>query len=172
MGSRGSNSLSSKLTSVPDNSKNINGAMPIEEAMKNTNPHFSEGKEYQKNCQRCVLAYEMNRRGLKCTAKPRILHKADLFAEEWFKNLRNQGCKTEFWSSKNRTGVIRTVKATMAKYGENSRAICYIKWAKGSAHVFNLEYKNNKVRCIDAQVGKEYSLRDRFKGTKSNYFGL
>lgn len=35
-----------------------------------TNPHFNEGKEWQINCQTCVVAYEARRRGFDCEATP------------------------------------------------------------------------------------------------------
>lgn len=39
-------------------------AKTVDQALKDTNPHYSEGREYQVNCQRCVYAYEMGRRGI------------------------------------------------------------------------------------------------------------
>ena len=46
--------------------------MPIDsvDALKGANPNFALGKEYRKNCQRCVTAYELRMRGYDVIAKP------------------------------------------------------------------------------------------------------
>ena len=44
--------------------------LSIEEAEEGTNPHYAQGREYQINCQRCVTAYELRRRGYLVTALP------------------------------------------------------------------------------------------------------
>lgn len=46
--------------------------------IKATNPGFStHTHEYMENCQRCVVAYEVRRRGYHVIAKPRILSRTD-----------------------------------------------------------------------------------------------
>ena len=47
------------------------GSRNLRDAVMGTNPMFGEGPEYQNNCQRCVVAYEMRRRGYAVTAMPR-----------------------------------------------------------------------------------------------------
>ena len=51
--------------------KKIKGAHTQAQDLTATNPRYSEGLEWQINCQRCVGAYEMRRRGYDVTAKPR-----------------------------------------------------------------------------------------------------
>jgi len=48
-------------------------AMGHEEALKETNPRYFEGPEYQKNCQRCVPTYELRRRGYPVETQPVLL---------------------------------------------------------------------------------------------------
>jgi len=52
---------------------NTKKGVPIDEyrAVVGTNPNYNKGYEYQVNCQRCVPAYELRRRGYDVTAKPR-----------------------------------------------------------------------------------------------------
>jgi SPP1 gp7 family putative phage head morphogenesis protein len=51
------------------------GTRAIDEtdALKGTNPNYALGWKYQNNCQRCVPAYELRRRGYDVTAKPKPL---------------------------------------------------------------------------------------------------
>ena len=44
----------------------------VDEALAGSNPHYREGREWQQNCQRCIYAYEMQRRGYDVEALPRI----------------------------------------------------------------------------------------------------
>lgn len=50
-------------------------ASSIVEAIKATNPGFAGGSpSYTKNCQRCIVAYELRRRGYAVTEKPDIVN--------------------------------------------------------------------------------------------------
>lgn len=42
----------------------------------------------------------------------------------------------------------------MAGYGEESRAVIYVAWKNGGAHVFIAEHKNGETIFIDLQSGK------------------
>lgn len=75
MGGRGSSSgLSAKPKSLGRNGK----ARTIDEALAATNPNYDKGLEWQQNCQRCVFAYEMERRGYDVEAMPRIFDGTDM----------------------------------------------------------------------------------------------
>ena len=53
--------------------KRIEGEHTWQEDAQATNPNYVTGKrEYTANCQRCVCAYEMRRRGYNVIAKPRL----------------------------------------------------------------------------------------------------
>lgn len=45
----------------------------VDEALAGSNPHYREGREWQQNCQRCIYAYEMQRRGYDVEALPPYL---------------------------------------------------------------------------------------------------
>ena len=38
--------------------------------LSQTNPNYDKGEKFEINCQRCVPAYEMRKRGYNVTAKP------------------------------------------------------------------------------------------------------
>ena len=145
MGGRGATSLTASMAMV---------GMDIDKAMHNTNPDYNKGLEYQLNCQRCVYAYEMNRRGERCVAKPRILKGTDDYMSEWPKTMVGQTWKRIGSKSKNK--VVTNIESEMKSYGDGSRAIVMVAWKKGRAgHVFNVENVKGKIRYVDAQVGYE-----------------
>ena len=58
----------------------------VEEALAGANPHYREGREWQQNCQRCIYAYEMQRRGYDVEALPRIFDGTDRLPYMYDKN--------------------------------------------------------------------------------------
>ena len=45
--------------------------LTIEDAVKGANPNYHSSHDYKINCQRCVQAYELRRRGYDVVAKPK-----------------------------------------------------------------------------------------------------
>lgn len=127
--------------------------------MAATNPNYSKGREYQVNCQRCVIAYEMNRRGIPCEAKPKVLDGIDDVSRHWGELMEGQT-----WSlvgSQSRDETIRNIEAEMRSYGDGSRAVIYVTWKDGkSAHVFNVENANGRLTYVDAQVSIMVDIKD------------
>lgn len=136
----------------------------IHEAMVNTNPHFGEGEEWNKNCQRCVYAYEMNRRGVKCEAKPSILDSTDVCSLGWDKMMKNQ--TWDKVGSRNRKTAIQNIENKMKEFGDGSRGIIYLKWKDGESHVFNVENVGGKIKYIEAQKGTEANIKSYMKIAK------
>jgi hypothetical protein len=133
----------------------------IDNALKNVNPFYNrEYSEFSANCQRCVVAYELRRRGYNVTALP--VYKDDrLPVVNSFGNGIWQGA---FKGAKNvRVGattprkVQSNLEAKMKSYGNGARAIVRI-----PGHVFNCENVNGKIRYVDAQIGKRYTSNDVF----------
>jgi hypothetical protein len=129
----------------------------IEDAMANTNSNFEKGEEWRTNCQRCVYAYEMNRRGVVCEAKPSILDEIDYCALSWENVMKNQTWKKV--GSKRRKSAIQNIENKMAEFGDGSRGIIYLKWKDGRSHVFNVENTEGKIKYIEAQSGKEIRIK-------------
>ena len=113
------------------------------EDMKATNPHYNDSYNYQINCQRCVPAYEMRRRGYNVTAKPApdddIL---GLIFEKIFVDMKWQTCS-------NGSGM-DDIKEYMKKCGDGSRAEISLQTYEG-AHLFMAEQHNGITYFIDPQ---------------------
>lgn len=164
MGGRGASSMSGGRAVRP---------MSIGDAMAVTNPNFSYASyEYSMNCQRCVWAYEMNRRGYECEANPRQRSGDTLpyqGPDGW--NSVFEGANLKSVGSPNRNRAVKNVEDEVAGWGEGSRGIVRVKWSRGdSGHVFNVERIGGETVYIDAQCGKRVDLTSymsRAKPTKT-----
>lgn len=135
----------------------------IRDVCKQVNPNFGKnGKSYTHNCQRCVYGYEESRRGYSVEALSYQGKGDDMFAggrwmkmyegQRWERNLGNRTAK-----------VAQAIKEKMTNWGEGSRAVVYVAWKGGSAHVFNVEQTAEGTIGIDAQTGKAgHTLLDRY----------
>lgn len=131
----------------------------VDQALKDTNPHFYEGREWQRNCQRCVFAYEMQRRGYDVEALPRIFDGTDRLprgdSPGGWKQVMS-GMEQVDMPARN---TIAKMDAQMAKWGDGARAIVRVKWKGGrGGHVFMAEQINGVTHYIDPQVGKAISI--------------
>ena len=123
--------------------------MGMANAVLNANPHFDPNmtyKEFTENCQRCVVAYELRRRGYDVTAQP--THQGDKLPYGF---TRRDGIRQGFWM-----GAFQ------------NRAILQISW-KGthSGHVINIEYRHGRILMFDPQIGKRYNPQEFFREVKS-----
>lgn len=124
------------------------------EDLKATNPNFAKGDEYQNNCQRCVAAYELRRRGYRVQAKPAIvnadgkLSDKDAAAAKWYSDLFDN----IRWYSARGDGRM-DIELLMDNWGDGARAEVYVKWDTGYSHVFVAEQANGKTYFIDPQTG-------------------
>ena len=140
--------------------------MSMENAARGANPNYNPAYgEFSENCQRCVVAYEMRRRGYDVTAQPSF--KGDTMGETAFTSANNkkflrltgafQGAKTESVGATTSKKTLSNIKDTMSGYGDGSRAIMTFGWKRGNAgHAINVELKNGKLHFNDAQVGGKY----------------
>ena len=142
-------------------------------AYTDANPYFSrEYSEYSENCQRCVVAYELRRRGYD------VIAQATFDTDKWpsgvdingrhmgFWRGAFQGAKTDFIgvrgdNARAEKKVLDNIAAQMKEYGNGSRAIIRIGY-RGSrlGHVFNIENRNGRMYYVDAQSGDRYSNAD------------
>ena len=128
----------------------------IDEALKDTNPNYGKGREWQTNCQRCVYAYEMGRRGYDVEAEPRILKGKDDVASNWRNIMENQT-----WEKMPSRNTAQKISDTMSGYGDGARAVVYVVW-KGarSSHVFMAEQHGGKTQYMDPQTGKHVDINN------------
>lgn len=167
---------------LPKTSKEAIGkkgkASTITEALKSVNPNYSARySEYSQNCQRCVVAYELQRRGYKVEAQPTF--KGDTwgmkrnisgtYMDRWRGAFRH--AKTERVGASRGDNVLDNIARKMKEYGPGARAVVSINY-KGSrvGHVFNVENVRGRIRYVDAQNGHQYnraSMRNLFAITKT-----
>lgn len=113
---------------------------------------------YSQNCQRCVIAYELRRRGFDVTALPAIVDSTDDVARNWTKLFLNLQVDNVPGDAVHET--IANLETALALYGEGSRSIIYIDHLaaqnskEASAHTFIAEVRNGKVLYIDPQSGE------------------
>lgn len=115
--------------------------------LKECNPNYNLGREWKVNCQRCVPAFEMRRRGYDVTAKPRGKG-FDHLAYNPFDVWKNPEVITARDNGK------QDIENRMAKWGDGARVQVVVMW-KGtpSGHTFFAEQVNGKTRFYDPQNG-------------------
>ena len=128
-------------------------AIPINEAATGANPHYNDGWSYHINCQRCVQAYELRRRGYNVTAMPKPQSGNTVF---WGSECFNGFGASQFDAMRaythNQTEA--AVKKELASAPDGARYSIYIRWKRShSAHVFIAEKQNGIIRYIDPQDG-------------------
>ena len=135
----------------------------IDNALKNVNPNHSYSySEFSENCQRCVVAYELRRRGYNVTALATYegdkLPLADMGGHgngKWMGAFR--GAKNEKVGGRTSQKVQENLENKMKGYGNGSRAVVRI-----PGHVFNAENVNGRIKYVDAQTGTKYTSKNVF----------
>lgn len=133
--------------------RTIEGEHNISTDIQNVNPNWSQSEEWQINCQRCVPAYEMRRRGYDVTARPKPSNV-----------LVSDLCYHPFAVWENPTIISASgngrqdIENQMAQWGDGARAQITVVWNDGeSGHTFIAEQENGRTRFIDPQTGSENS---------------
>lgn len=143
--------------------RKIAGGHTASQDLAAANPGYADSRsardfKYTHNCQRCVPAYEMRRRGYDVVAKPRETDKdgkpstTDRVSTGWmsiFKGARFERC--------NGSGKAKC-DSLMKQWGDGARAEVYVAWSRklgGGAHVFVAENRGGKIVYIDPQSGRE-----------------
>lgn len=145
----------------------------IGDARKNANPYYSESyAEYSENCQRCVVAYELRRRGYDVVAQ------ATYQGDKWPTNIFIDGRVLGRWrgafrhaktddigvagnNAKAESRVLRKLTSKMHEYGSGARAIVRIGYRDSHmGHVFNVENRGGRIYYVDAQNGYRYTNAD------------
>jgi len=128
-------------------------------ALNDVNPHFSRNyEEFQINCQRCVVAYELNRRGYDVEALP---NPGDKWAQVAFRakdgtiEARWKGAfrhaKTTNVAADRTSKVEANIEKAMKGFGPGSRGVVQVFWKNGGGHVYNVENVGGRITYIDAQ---------------------
>ena len=133
-------------------------------AMKGVNPDINaldamDYADYQENCQRCVVAYELNRRGYNVEAE--ATGRRDPYPRNDLWMTAFNGAEKTPVGGRTTANVNNNISNEMSKWGDKSRAIVEIEGPKGG-HVFNVEYRNGKLYYYDAQHNVQYDPKRVF----------
>lgn len=163
-------------TKVDDTLKEAIGSkgepLSIAEAYNGANPHFDSSgtyAEYNMNCQRCVVAYELRRRGYDVVAQPTyngdpLPYSTKGGNARWMGAF--QGAKSISVGASRNATVEKNIEKEMNGFGPGSRAIVRVRWqGSHSGHVFNVENRNGKITYVDAQTGKSVNIKEYLSGS-------
>lgn len=140
--------------------------MDVETAARDANPNFNNGKEYRTNCQRCIWAYEMRRRGYDVEAKPRTQSMSDPAYGSRYTSFMQGGSA----ASLVRTPTQKAVEKQMAAWGEGARAVVEITYKGGySGHVFIAERRNGKTLFVEPQAYSWYKPSEGYLSALSKH---
>ena len=194
MGGRGSTSLTRQTGKwsgslggkIPESLKEAIGPKgspnSIAESVVKTNPLWNASyREFSENCQRCVVAYELNRRGYDVTALP--TYKGDILPKIAHYNPKSgtfegrgkgafRNAKTVNVGAKTEDGAIANIEKAMKSYGSGSRAVVQIFYKSGGGHVFNVENQRGRIVYVEAQTGKMKSIERTMSSVDSRYVNL
>ena len=115
--------------------------------LKETNPGYESGVEYRDNCQRCVPAHEMIRRGADVTACPSTSG-TDHLAYYPFDVWRNARVVSGSGNGKS------DIENAMSSWGDGARAQVVVVWNDGfgvNGHTFIAEQINGVTHFSDPQ---------------------
>lgn len=139
--------------------RKITGDHTASQDLAAVNPSFrTRDPKWAQNCQRCVPAYEMRRRGYDVVAKPRETDKdgkpskADRVWNGWMGIFKGASFERCGGSGRARCDSL------MKQWGDGARAEVYVAWPRklgGGAHVFVAENRDGKIVYIDPQSAKE-----------------
>lgn len=148
----------------------------IAEATRGVNAnHYSvDYAEYSMNCQRCVVAYELQRRGYDVEALatyrgdtlPQVAYR-DANRGTWegrwkgaFQGARTINVGVQGNTPSTERAVIGNLESNMRGFGAGSRGVVQVFWRGGGGHVFNVENDGGRVRYMDAQTGRSVNIEN------------
>lgn len=108
----------------------------VDEALAGSNPHYREGREWQQNCQRCIYAYEMQRRGI--VAVSTKTGRGDDTARYAGVYTFTKG--THF----NASGFVKAVNSAQLSGKDYNDAVS--KWLKANQQKFGYKYSYQKAK--------------------------
>lgn len=116
-------------------------------ALTNPNWYRTSPKDfsYHQNCQRCVVAYELLRRGYMITASKLPDLKDDLLY-----GLTELFSSVDYSTKRSKKGLEDwIIKNNTKGYG---RYAIGVEWDEGGGHWFNIELKNGRIVSIDSEL--------------------
>ena len=154
------------------NSYNQDSLEDVMEVTEWSNPNYGKSG-YDTNCQRCVVAFEVNMRGYNVAALPNSGN-SDIYphSDNWTKFFGKDINSMVSVSSTSVSSQKNKILNQMGAWGGHSRAVLEVKWkGKDYGHVINIINTKSGVSAWDAQTGRRVSLdnilsRSSLKNTK------
>lgn len=129
----------------------------IEDCYNTTNPNYGNSIEYERNCQRCIAAYEARRRGFDVIARPAAIDDEPLknsYGSHGWTNIFENGEKNLLKvDGTSASEIKKNICLQMESYGDGSRAAIKVSFGRNKGHVFIAEQVNGKTVFIDPQIG-------------------
>jgi hypothetical protein len=146
--------------------------MDIQKALEGANPNYEAGKwggPYNDNCQRCVPAYELRRRGEDVEALPCNNPHRDIYTWDWTRPYKD--IELDRVNSSRTKTYADNINKKMTEWGDGSRAAVHVEWKGGmGAHVFIAEQHKGKTLFLDPQNGRN-DVSDYFKRAREVVIG-
>lgn len=139
--------------------------------LEQVNPNFSTGKdEWIRNCQRCVVAWELIHRGCDVTSKPRA---DDSIGSEgiklWELNgdniLKDPDARWNF----SKFGMKKAMIDAFAEWGDSARVLIRVQWIDGSAHFLTAKKDGDRIIYLDPQVNKVVDINEILKRATARF---
>ena len=106
--------------------------LSMAEAWFDANPYYSDNyAEFSENCQRCVFAYELRRRGYDVEALPTYQNDRMPRGNNWTSALSGMTNVSVGRTTENAT--LKAIDKQMEQWGDGSRAILRLKWGAAIA---------------------------------------
>lgn len=138
-------------------------------AVSGTNPNYAVGTPYAVNCQRCVQAYELRRRGYDVIAKPKPKARNTV---DWGSECFIQPGENAYKAYHMRQ-TEHAVKQAIESAPNGARFSVYVQWSRkygSGAHVFIAEKLGGTVHYFDPQTGN-MDASDYFSRGSKGLFG-
>ncbi len=133
-----------------------------DQVYKYVNPGYKTGEMvYKENCQRCVIADEMQWRGYDVVAQAvnkndPVDSRVDTCFDVNAKEYKNDPFGFKLFESK--STLKKDLKAAFTEWGEDARAILRIKWKNGGGHFVTIREVDGNIVIEDPQNGKKYDI--------------
>lgn len=134
----------------------IKGEHTPKDDIKLVNQNYSRGDPWQKNCQRCVTAFELRCRGIDVVAKSKPEKKDDKL---WHYSLPYKGIQTQKINCKNKDEIYSKFSSEIMSENSplGSRYILFVAWESKDvpiSHVLNAIKEDDGLTLYDAQINR------------------
>lgn len=120
--------------------------MSMADALKGSNPNYSKGRQWKQNCQRCVCAYELRRRGYDVAAMPKLIGDKMRNGSYFFEG--GEKLRTEHLD-------LKQLETQLMKNRSGARFIISVKWPRMRVgHTFIAERTKLGIVYLDPQPMK------------------